>query len=98
MRITSWGEADVLRVVAVGGATAAVIVVLLVAKPFYSRPTTAAPDAAKAIEATGGLRSATEPVSFVTSPTVDTNVGFFVGNGDGSAGYFEERPDPRAKR
>ena len=35
-----------------------------------------------------------ETVSFVTSPTIDTNSEFFWGCGDGSNGYYAERPEP----
>ena len=42
----------------------------------------------------GNQEPATEAVSFVTSPTIDTNSEFFYGSGDGSSGYYAERPEP----
>jgi hypothetical protein len=38
---------------------------------------------------------ATEKVSFVTSPTMETNPQFLFGSGDGSNGYYAERPKPK---
>jgi hypothetical protein len=32
------------------------------------------------------------PVRFVTSPTIDSHPTFFFGTGDGSNGYYAERP------
>jgi hypothetical protein len=36
-----------------------------------------------------------EKISFVTSPTIDTDPKFFFGTGDGSNGYYAERPRSR---
>jgi hypothetical protein len=35
-----------------------------------------------------------EETSFVASPTIETNPKFFFGAGDGSNGYYAERPRP----
>ena len=40
------------------------------------------------------MSPATEAVSFVASPVIDTNSEFFYGSGDGSSGYYAERPEP----
>ena len=47
MRMTSLGEADVSRVVIIGGVTSAVMLALLVAKPFHSATAIIAPSLAK---------------------------------------------------
>jgi hypothetical protein len=94
MRATNLGESDVRRVVVIGGA-AAVMIALLFAKPFYSATTD--PKAATGVDVSPTVADqepATEKVSFVTSPTVDTNSVFFFGCGDGSNGYYAERPEP----
>ena len=36
---------------------------------------------------------ATETESIVASPTIETNSQFFFGSGDGSSGYYAERPE-----
>jgi hypothetical protein len=92
MRETSWSEADVLRVVATGGATAAVIVALMASKSFYPTPTTVTASSFEAIRPALDKAAASAPVSFVTSPTIDAKSEFFVGAGDGSNGYYGEQP------
>jgi hypothetical protein len=94
MRATSWGESGVRRVAVIGGATAAVMVALLVAKPFYSATTVKAPSTADMHQSGADQPLPTEAVSFVTSPTIDANSEFFFGCGDGSSGYYAERPAP----
>jgi hypothetical protein len=37
---------------------------------------------------------ATETVFIVASPTIEANSPFFFGTGDGSNGYYAERPEP----
>ena len=39
------------------------------------------------------VEPATEAVSIVASPTIETNSQFFFGSGDGSSGYYAERPE-----
>ena len=46
MRATGWSESGVRRVVVIGGATTAVMIALLFAKPFYSATTAEAPSSA----------------------------------------------------
>ena len=92
MSKTSWSEADLLRVVATGGATVAVILALMASKFFYPAATTVTASTSEAIRAAVDKAAATEPVSFVTSPTIDAKSEFFVGAGDGSNGYFGEQP------
>jgi len=91
----SWNESCVLRVIVIGGATAAVMVALVFAKPFYyAMADSKAPVTAHVSQPVADQERATETASFVTSPTIDTNSEFFFGSGDGSNGYFAERPEP----
>jgi hypothetical protein len=80
---------------AIGGATAAFMVALVFANPFYSAiADSKAPVSAHVSQPIANQEPATEAVSFVTSPTIDTNSEFFYGAGDGSSGYYAERPEP----
>jgi hypothetical protein len=92
-----WHESDVLRVLVIGGATAAVMVTLVFAKPFHSAMADSkAPVTADVSQSVADREPATEAVSFVTSPTIDTKPDFFFGNGDGSSGYYAaELQSPR---
>jgi len=95
MRAMGLRGSDVRRVTIIGGATAAAVIVLLSAKPFYSAMTD--PKAASGAEVrqpVADRKPATEAISFVTSPSIDTNPRFFFGAGDGSNGYYAERPEP----
>jgi hypothetical protein len=92
MRATGLGESSFRRVVVIAGATAAVMIALLFAKPFYSATTANAPSSADVSQPVA--ESATETVSIVASPTIDTNPQFFFGCGDGSNGYYAEQPEP----
>ena len=94
MRATSWGESSILRVAVIGGATTAVMIALLFAKPFYSTTTAKALSIAEVSQPDAGQEAATEMASLVASPTIDTNSEFFWGCGDGSNGYYSERPEP----
>ena len=90
-----WHESDVLRVSAIGGATAAFMVALAFANPFYSAiADSKAPVTAHVSQPVAAHEPATEAVSFVASPVIDTNSEFFYGSGDGSSGYYAERPEP----
>jgi hypothetical protein len=89
-----WHESDVLRVAALSGTTAAFIVALVFANPFHPAiPALKAPDTAHVSQPVAAHEPATEAVSFVTSPAIDTNSEFFFGSGDGSNGYYAERPE-----
>ena len=95
MRATGLGESGFRRVVVIAGATAAVMVALLFAKPFYSATIDPkAPSSADVNQPVASQEPETETVSFVTSPTIDTNPQFFFGCGDGSNGYYAEQPEP----
>lgn len=94
MRATSWHESCVLRVVVIGGATAAVMIALLFAKPFYSATTATALTHADVSQPVAHQEPATEMASVVASPTIEANSQFFFGAGDGSNGYYAERPEP----
>src|SRR5271163_1730727 len=66
------GESAVHRIVVIGGATAVVMAVLLVAKPFYSAMTNPkAPSGADESQPVANQEPATEKVSFVASPTME---------------------------
>jgi hypothetical protein len=94
----SWDESDILRVTAIGGATAAVIVALVLAKPFYSAMADSKASAnADASQPVAAHEPATEAVSFVTSPTIDTSSEFFYGSGDGSSGYYADDQSRRRR-
>jgi hypothetical protein len=91
------GESCVHRIVVIGGATAFAMIALLSAKPFYSIMTVPkAASSADVSQPVADQKRATEKVSFVTSPTIETNPQFLFGSGDGSNGYYAERPEPWA--
>ena len=94
MRATGWHESCVLRVIVISGATAAVMIALLFAKPLYSATTATASSGAVVSQAIADREPATELASIVASPTIDTNPQFLFGCGDGSNGYYAERPEP----
>jgi hypothetical protein len=91
---TGLGESCFRRVVVISGATAAVMIALLFAKPFYAA-TTAPPRAIAVVsQPLADREPATELASIAASPTIDSNSQFFFGSGDGSNGYYAERPEP----
>ena len=92
MRAMGLAESGFRRVVVIAGATAAVMVALLFAKPFYSATTATALSSAD-VSQTVAEQEPTETVSIVASPTIDTNPQFFFGCGDGSNGYYAEQPE-----
>jgi hypothetical protein len=95
MTSTSFGNSDVRRVVAIAGATAVVMVALLLGNPFYSvSANTKAPSSADVNKSTAHQEPATETAFFAISPSDDANSEFFFGCGDGSNGYYAERPEP----
>ena len=94
MRATGLAESGFRRVVVIAGATAAVMIALLFAKPFYSATTATALSSADVSQPVADQEPATDTVSIVASPTIDTNPQFFFGCGDGSNGYYAERPEP----
>lgn len=99
MRATRLSESAVHRVAVIGGATAIVIIALLFAKPFYLAMINATtPSSANESRPVANQVPATEEVSFVVSPTIETNPRFFFGSGDGSNGYYAERPEPTPDR
>ncbi len=89
------GESCVRRVIVIGGASAIVMAALLFSKPFYSAMSDPTPaGSADASRVVGSQEPATEQISFVASPTEETNPKFFFGSGDGSNGYYGEQPEP----
>ena len=89
------GKSCVRRIILVGGATAIVMLALLFSKPFYSAMNNPkAASSANVSRPVANEEPAAEEVSFVTSPTMETNPKFFFGSGDGSNGYYGERPEP----
>jgi hypothetical protein len=83
---------DFGRVSVIGGATAAVLIALLVAKPFYS--VTAVTSTVAVSQTIVDREPATEFASIAASPTIDSNPQFLFGCGDGSNGYYAEQPQP----
>jgi hypothetical protein len=67
---------------------------LLFAKPLYSATTATASSGAVVSQAIADREPATELASIAASPTIDTNPQFLFGCGDGSNGYYAERPEP----
>jgi len=94
MRTTGLGESAFRRVAVIAGATAAVTIALLVFKPFSIANDLKAANSVDVRQRVDQERKI-EPVSFVTSPVIDSNPRFFFGTGDGSNGYYAERPQPR---
>jgi hypothetical protein len=93
MRWTSSGNSDVRRVVAIAGATAVVMVALLLGNAFYSvGANTKAPSSAHMNQPITDREPAPEMVS--SSTTIGADSDFFFGCGDGSNGYYAERPEP----
>jgi hypothetical protein len=95
MRLVGFGALALHRVVLLALSTAIVIAALLAGKSYHS----------SLIETGGGGRlgadasvperlAKTEEISFVASPTIEENPKFFFGAGDGSNGYYSERPKP----
>jgi hypothetical protein len=91
MRAMGLGESAFRRVILISGATAGAMLVLMFAKPLYYAATV--PNAASSADVPRRVPEV-ETVSFVASPTVDTNPQFFFGSGDGSNGYYAERSEP----
>ena len=76
----------------IGGAAAtAVVIGLLIAQSFFDIATNAKPSANSGLSQPAATP---ELVTFeiVPSPVIETNGPFFIGTGDGSAGYYSERP------
>jgi hypothetical protein len=76
---------DVRRVAAIGGVTAAAVVMLLLGKPVFFATTA---QKVLAEQAPKPQRAETETVAFVTSPVIDPDPQFFFGAGDNSNGYY----------
>jgi hypothetical protein len=93
MRTIDLIESSFHRVVVVAVATSLVILALLGSK-YYFRADETAIDSRIVQQSAPGPAAKTEEVSFVASPTIDTNPKFFFGAGDGSNGYYAERPRP----
>jgi hypothetical protein len=95
MRLDGTDKIAFHRVPFIAAATAIVIVALLLNFPDYSGTigpkTVNHPDSGP----TPAQTSKIETTSFVTSPTMDTDPKFFFGMGDGSNGYYAERPRSR---
>ena len=94
MRATNWGESGVRRVMVISGLQLLSWHWCLpshFARLRLQRHLASSADVSQPI---ADQESATETVSIVASPTIDTNSKFFVGCGDGSNGYYAERPEP----
>jgi hypothetical protein len=75
----------------IGSAAAGIVIGLLTAGSFFATATD--PKASVNVSLSQPV-AVPEPVTFeiVPSPVVETNGQFFFGTGDGSAGYYSERP------
>ncbi len=75
----------------IGSAAAGIVIGLLTAGSFFDTATD--PIASVNVSLSQPV-AVPEPVTFeiVPSPVVETNGQFFFGTGDGSAGYYSERP------
>jgi hypothetical protein len=93
MRATGWAASCFRRVLVIGGATAAVMMALVFSQPFYSATTATALSGADVSQDVAVQEPVTETVSIMASPTIETNSQFFFGSGDGSSGYYAERPE-----
>jgi hypothetical protein len=92
-RAAGSGKADFLRVAAIAGATVIAVIALLLAKPVTSAMTAQGAAGVTEVDRSAVRTPAEiETVSFVTSPSIETNPQFFFGTGDGSNGYYAERP------
>ena len=86
---------DVRRGMIIAGATAAVALALLFARPLYSVATE--PNGASSADVSQPVADqepTTETVGFFPSPTIETNPQLFVGCGDNSNGYYADPPEP----
>jgi hypothetical protein len=96
MRAMSLGDSCFHRMVVVAAATTLAVTALLTAKPYYfgiadSNKTSRV----EASKSNPNQASEIGRISFVPSPTIETNPKFFFGTGDGSNGYYAERPGSR---
>ncbi len=75
----------------IGSAAAGIVIGLLTAGSYFATATD--PKASVNVSLSQPV-AVPEPVTFeiVPSPVVETNGQFFFGSGDGSAGYYSERP------
>jgi hypothetical protein len=92
---TSLRDSAFRRIALVAGATSAVMIVLLLARPFYSGPGGAIGSAGVEVITQRAHDTKFETVSIAASPTLDVSPQFFFGAGDGSNGYYAERPASR---
>jgi hypothetical protein len=95
MRSIDLIESTFHRVGVVAAATSLVMLALLVSNSYYFRTIgTAISSRTDIIHPPPDASAKAAEISFVTSPTIETNPKFFFGAGDGSNGYYAERPRP----
>ena len=95
MRSIDLIESTFHRVGVVAAATSLVLLALLVSNSHYFRTIgTAISSRTDVIHPPQDASAKAAEISFVTSPTIETNPKFFFGAGDGSNGYYAERPRP----
>jgi hypothetical protein len=93
MRSIDLIESRFHRVVVVAAATSLVMLALLVSNSHFFRAVeTVVVSRADVKQSDTETAAKAEQTSFVVSPTIDTNPKFFFGAGDGSNGYYAERP------
>jgi hypothetical protein len=95
MRLVGFGALALHRVVLLALGTVIVIAALLAGKSYHSSLVEMGERGRIGADASvpKGLAK-TEEISFVASPTIEENPKFFFGAGDGSNGYYSERPKP----
>ncbi len=91
--VTTVRPRRVLRWAAVIGGAAATAVVIgpLIAQSFFHAATNAKPSANSSLNQPGATPELAT-FEIVPSPVIETNGQFFFGTGDGSTGYYSERP------
>jgi hypothetical protein len=96
MRVVRLSESCFHRVVVVAAATILVMMALVTVKPYYFGIDNSNTIGRVDVNQANRKQAAeTERTAFVTSPTIDANPKFFFGTGDGSNGYYAERPGSR---
>jgi hypothetical protein len=96
MRVVRLSESCFHRVVVVAAATTLVMIALVTVKPYYfGMDNSNTISGVDVNQASPKQAAEIERTAFVTSPTIDPNPKFFLGTGDGSNGYYAERPGSR---
>jgi hypothetical protein len=96
MRVVRLSESCLHRVVVVAAATTLVMMALVTVKSdYFGIDNSNTIGRVDVNQANRKQAAEIERTAFVSSPTIDTNPKFFFGTGDGSNGYYAERPGSR---